>query len=198
MINNISDCTIEMYDKASRGDLNVLRGDDKQANEKQLYDAFIEITDQFNDKMDSSEYRVETETAANTIYLRIKIDSILLAIECLNLIVDNPAFGKDDMIEIVKSSLERGGVSWIKNDFGKMLKKAHAKLSYYQNQIEANKQKIEGMKSTDESESESSIYSLVALMRVEGTTIDKSDSLLILAETDNLSKKIKKQKNERN
>jgi hypothetical protein len=187
-----------MYDKASRGDLNVLRGDDKQANEKQLYDAFIEITDQFNDKMDSSEYRVETETAANTIYLRIKIDSILLAIECLNLIVDNPEFGKDDMIKIVKSSLERGGVSWSDKDFGKMLKKANAKLSYYQNQIDANKQKIESMKSTDETENESSIYSLVALMRAEGSVINKTDNLITLAETYNLSKKIKKQKNERN
>ena len=73
-----------MYDKASRGDLNVLRGDDKQANEKQLYDAFVEITDQFNDKMTARNIELKQKQRRIPFICVSKLTAFYLRLSALN------------------------------------------------------------------------------------------------------------------
>jgi hypothetical protein len=192
IIDNIIDCTVEIYDKATRGDLEVLNKTGKEQPVDVLYEAYLSITDEFNLQIENSRYIFELETKQNSQYCQVMISRIKLGVRLLDLMIENPAFATDDVIDIARTSMEAGGVMWKNHDFTKILNSAKGKISYYENQIEINNQKIEGLK-TDTGK-EGSIYSLVSLLRGDGVVVNKDDSLMILAEClNNLNRKNKKQ-----
>ncbi len=190
IINNITDCTIEMYDKATRGQLDILNQTGKEQPPELIYDAYLNITDEFNHRIENSRYNFEMETKKNNQHYVLRIERIKLGVRILDLLVENPAFGAEKLTEIAKKSITGGGIKWLPGNFEKMLKKAKAKISYYENQIEVNSEKLKSLKSD---ESKGSIYSLVSLLRTEGVTVNSNDSLIILADClNNLKKQEKK------
>jgi hypothetical protein len=121
------------------------------------------------------------------------ISRIKLGVRLLDLMIENPAFATDEVIDIARTSMEAGGVKWKDNNFTRILSTAKGKISYYENQIEINNQKIENLKSDDNKTG--SIYSLVSLLRGEGVIVNKDDSLIVLAEClNNLNKKNRNKK----
>ena len=190
IINNIIDCTVEMYDKATRGQLEVLNQTGKEQPILDLYEAYISISDEFNDQIENGQYNFEMETKKNNQYFYVRIERIKLGVRILDLVVQNPNFAASELIEISQTAMEGGGVKWKDKDFSKILNSAKAKINYYENQIDANEQKLEGLKS--DYTKKGSIYGLVALLRGENITVNKDDSLMILAEClNNLNKKNK-------
>lgn len=180
IIDNITDCTIDLYDRATRGDLKVLNVSGQKQSQEKLYNAYLKITDEFNTRIGSSQFFYELDNLNSNQFHFVQIERLKLGLRIFDICFENPYFATDELFDIAKNAIESAGVSLRDDNFSKIFQACKAKISYYENIIEMNNMKLENLK--DESNGKGSIYDLVAILRMENVTINKDDSLIILAD----------------
>ena len=206
IINNIEECSVKIYNTAKNGDLSILFTDktskrDVEKNPalyKKAVQALMDITDQFNDKIDNPQYRLDNELSRQQLLRTAKVgrlNSTLFAIEQLieHYDVDNDAALRID--KVIQGACSKLGIKFTR-DYLKLAKKINSKIELLKNQNEVDRQRQAEVRGDAENNADenSSIYDLLTYVQPAGFTIRPEDPLIMLASAVNSAAKVYKSK----